>query len=63
MTRAIFMPLRSGSEPELFEIDDAHEAVGEIDDCNICGASPHGQHEFTAPDEFRFCIHCAAEIE
>ena len=30
MPRALIIPIASGSDPELIEIDDANEAVGEI---------------------------------
>lgn len=60
--KTVFVPIASGSEPDLVEIDDCDEAVGDFDDCNICADSPHGQHEFTAADQFRFCIHCGEEI-
>ncbi len=56
--KTIRLPLGAGSEPELIEIDDAHEAVGDTG----CMQSPNGQHEFKSSDNHRRCIYCREVI-
>lgn len=67
MIRSLTIPIGAGSEPELIEIDDASEAVGEfeVDDYGdvfeLCPRSPSDQCVYSMTDNFKCCIHCGRE--
>jgi len=71
MARAtIQIPIASGSEPELIEIDDARKAAGvepETDEfaypIEVCNLNPTGYCEYSMADNFRCCIHCGRKSE
>lgn len=55
--RKIAIPLNPGSEPDVIEIDDAAEAVGDWPEViETCPQSPHGQHEYSIADNFIRCM-------
>lgn len=63
MPRSLTIPISSGSDPEPIEIDDSHEAIGEIDTddfgdvIELCDKSPTGQCEYSILDPVH-CMHC-----
>lgn len=63
--RALTLPLGAGSEPELIEIDDTHEAIGDLDDfgdvIELCIKSPIGQCQYSDKDGWLRCVHCGRE--
>lgn len=62
MTRALTIPIASGTEP-VIDIDDAHEAVGELlfgDIVEFCAKSPIGECQYDALEPLR-CVHCKKE--
>ena len=65
MPRSLTIPIGAGSEPELIEIDDAHEAAGDLDDfgdgIELCIKSPIGQCQYIDKDGWRACVHCGRE--
>ncbi len=69
MSRSICIKLGAGSEPECIEIDDAKEAVGEVEDdgfgnvVDLCIKSPSGQHQYSVADQFRACVYCGEDSE
>ncbi len=55
--KTIRLPLGAGSEPELIEVDDAREAVGDT----VCLKSPNGQHYWEDCGQGdRRCRHCGS---
>lgn len=62
----LIVPIASGSEPQVIEIDDCREVYGDQDHDDFgtvfepCDASPSGQCEYDSTDRFYFdrCIHC-----
>lgn len=62
MPRRLTVPIGAGSEPDLIEIEDIHDAIGEFQDIDTpCDRSPSGQCEYSMSDNFRCCIHCGKE--
>jgi hypothetical protein len=70
MPRALTIPIASGSEPELIDIDDASEAIGvepETDEFSypveVWNLNPTGYCEYSMADHFTRCIHCGRKSE
>jgi len=65
MSRALTIPLGAGSEPELIDHADAHEAVGDLDDfgdvIKFCNKSPIFQCQYSDKDLWSRCVHCGRE--
>jgi hypothetical protein len=70
MPRSLTVPISSGSDPDLIEIDDAQEAIGvepELDEFSypieVCDLNPSGYCEYSMADRFTRCIHCGRKSE
>lgn len=59
--RAVEIPINSGSDPDIIEIDDCTEALGDWPDITepcTSNESPAGQCEYSFKDEFTRCLYC-----
>lgn len=57
--RKLQVPLASGTDPDVIDIDDGREAVGDwplIEE--TCPRAPAGQCEYSHHDKWTRCIHC-----
>jgi hypothetical protein len=60
--RKLVVPIASGSDPDVIEIDDCSNAVGDFPEIDTpCDLSPSGQCVYSWRDHFRACIHCKQE--
>jgi hypothetical protein len=59
---ALAVPVASGSDPDVIEIDDCIQVYGDWPEIDTpCEASPVDQCEYSAVDNFRRCIYCGRE--
>lgn len=57
--RALTLPISSGSDPDVIEMEDCTEAVGDFPEIDTpCPRAPAGQCEYSMRDGFRRCMHC-----
>jgi hypothetical protein len=53
------VPVASGSDPDVIEIEDAINVYGDFPEIDTpCDASPVDQCEYSITDNFRRCIYC-----